>query len=581
MMLPDTADSDTGAIAKLSTGIEGFDEITRGGLPRGRTTLVLGTPGAGKTVFALQALVSAAAREGRAGIFVAFEESSRDIVANAATFGWDLPALEEKKLFFLDAYLSPTVVQAGHFDLAGMLAGLEAKAEEMQASTIVFDAIDVLLTHLDDPAAERLEVHRINEWLKRTGLTGIITAKNYVDDPLSMARYGFLQFMADTVILLHHRLADRVALRGLRVMKYRGSDFSGNEFPMVIAPSGIEVATFGPLEFEYEVSSERVSSGVPDIDAMLGGGYFRGSGVLITGAPGTAKTTLGGSFTDAACRRGEKALYVSFDEAASQLVRNLTSVGLDLEEHLQSGALRLHTVRTEVHSAEEHLIILQKLIREFEPRNLVIDPISAFNKSGGKVAAVDAAVRLLDFAKSRGITVLCTSLTGGAETMAEMTDMQVSTIADTWIHLSYVILGGERNRAISIVKSRGTSHSNQVRELVLTPHGATLSDVYVAGGEVLMGTARFEREAQERAQEASRRAAAEHRRAGVARQQEETRIRMAALQAELDAYQRELDLLDREQQAVSADRAAEIGERRRLRGGRSRATDVPGNAAAG
>lgn len=569
------------AVAKVPTGIEGFDDITRGGLPKGRTSLIMGTPGAGKTVFALQSLVSAASAHGRAGIFVAFEENSRDIVANAATFGWDLPELEQKQLFFLDAYLSPTVVQSGTFDLEGILAALEAKAAEMQAQTIVFDAIDVLLTLLDDPAAERREIHRIHEWLQRTRLTGIITAKSHVDDPVTTARFGFMQFLADTVVLLHHRLADRVALRGVRVMKYRGSDFSGNEYPMVIGSSGIEVATFGAMELEYEVSTERVSSGVPDIDAMLGGGYFRGSGVLITGAPGTAKTTLSGSFTDAACRRGERTLYVSFDEASSQIIRNLKSIGLQLDQHVAANLLHLHTVRTEVRSAEEHLIVLQKLIRDFAPRHMVIDPISAFTKSGGHLAAVDASVRLLDFAKARGITVLCTSLVGGAQALGEMTDLQISTIADTWIHLSYVIRAGERNRAISIVKSRGTRHSNQVRELVLTSDGATLSDVFVESGEVLMGTARFQKEAEERAQEAERRAEALRRRAEIQRLQRETRVRLEAIQAELAGYEAELARAEQERETTSDRHTDARDEVRRLRGGDSGTNRVAGDDAAG
>lgn len=558
---------ESGSVEKVPTGITGFDEITRGGLPRSRTTLIVGSPGAGKTIFALQTLVNGAHNSGQPGIFVAFEESTRQVMANAATFGWDLEGLQKKQLFFLDAYLSPQVIRQGDFDLAGMLAALEAKAKEMNATCIVFDALDVLLNVLDDPSAERREVHRINEWLQRTGLTGIITAKNYINDPHSTARYGFMQFLADTVVILDHKLADRVALRSVRVMKYRGSDFSANEFPLIISTLGIEVATFGTLELDYDVSTERVSSGVKDIDAMLSGGYYRGSGILVTGPPGTAKTTLAGAFVDAACRRGEKALYVSFDEASSQITRNLSSVGLALDRHVESGLLKLHTVRTEVRSAEAHLIVLQKLVDEFQPQSLVIDPISAFAKSGGHLAAVDSAVRLLDFAKARVITVLCTSLISTSSGVTEMTDMQISTIADTWINVSYVILGGERNRAISIVKSRGMPHSNQVRELFLADTGVSLSDVYVADGEVLMGTARYQREAEERALDEQKRVAASVRREELERLESEATARLAALEAELNSIRQELSRSD-DASASSAERVnATRDEVRRMRGG--------------
>ena len=317
-----------GVITKMLTGIQGFDEITDGGLPRGRTTLVMGGPGCGKTVFALQSLVNGARRTKEAGLFVAFEESTRQIVANAATFGWDLPALEKKKLFFLDARLSPEVVKAGEFDLVGMLNVLRAKAEEIHAKRIVFDGIDVLLGLLDDPVAERREIYRIRDWLSQTGLTGIITQK--VSGSEADQRYGFLQFMVDCVVVLRHQVVDGSAFRNLRVMKYRGSGFAGDEFPITLTNEGMQLTNRGPTELQYDVTDERVSSGLPRLDNMLHGGYYRGSNVLISGAPGTAKSTLAGLFAAAACERGERTLYVSFDEGAAQIVRNLRSVGIRL-----------------------------------------------------------------------------------------------------------------------------------------------------------------------------------------------------------------------------------------------------------
>ncbi|HEY9226362.1 MAG TPA: circadian clock protein KaiC [Gemmatimonadaceae bacterium] len=512
-------------IDKKRTGIAGFDEITAGGLPRARTTLVLGAPGAGKTVFALECLVSGARLDREPGIFVAFEENTRQIVANAATFGWDLPALEREQLFFLDARLSSAVVQGGDFDIEAMLAGLGAKAKKMGAKRIVFDGIDVLLTILNDPVKERREIYRLQDWLHEAGLTAIITAKSFEGDRQSSERYAFMQFMVDTVVAFHHRMVDRVSLRGVRVLKYRGSSFAENEFPMVISSTGVQVSVFEPTALDYEVSNERVSSGVPRLDTMLDGGYYRGSGILISGSPGTAKTTLAGSFLAAGCERGERGLYVSFDEASSQIVRNLASVGLDLQSALDAGLLDMYSIRTEARSAEEHFMAVRDRIQVSQPSHLVIDPISALTKTGGQIAAVHGSLRLLDYARSRGITVLCTSLVAGEEGFTETTQTQISTIADTWIHLAYLIHAGERNRTLTIVKSRGMPHSNQVRELTLSTKGVTLADVYTAGGEVLVGTARWEYEALRREEEARRTA--------------ERYARRVALERELEALNQE------------------------------------------
>lgn len=530
------------AIRKAATGIDGVDAITRGGIPEARTTLILGGPGAGKTVLALESLVNAARLSHEPGIFVAFEENSRQIVSNAATFGWDLPSLEREKLFFLDARVSPSTVQSGDFDLTLMLAGLEAKAREMGARRIVLDGVDVLLTLLDDPIKERREIYRLHEWLKRSGMTAVITGKSSETDRYSSERYASMQFMVDAVILLHHRMVDRVSLRGLRIAKYRGSGFDEGEFPMVISPTGIQVATFGPVILSHDVSTERVSSGVDRLDNMLDGGYYRGSSVLVSGAPGVAKTTLAAAFARAACQRGERVLFVSFDEAATQLVRNLQSVNIDLAPFVESGLLHIHAVRSESRSSEEHLIELQRHIREFQPANLVLDPISALSKTGGEIAAVHSSLRLLDFARALGITVVSTSLVSRAADV-EATSMEISTIADTWIHLAYAIHGGERNRTLTVVKSRGMRHSNQVRELILSDQGITLTDVFTAGGEVLVGTARweYERTVKERAEQ--QRIEREHRRRLAEQNIARLEAQMAGLRAELEAQQAEMELV--------------------------------------
>lgn len=553
------------AIEKSPTGINGFDEITAGGLPTERTSLILGAPGAGKTVFALECLVNGARYHKEPGIFVAFEESSQQVLANAATFGWDLPALERDKLFFLDARLSPTVIKAGDFDLSAILAGLEAKAREMGAKRIVFDGIDILISLLDNPATERQEFYRLQEWLHKNDLTAIITAKAFEGDRLSSERYAFMQFMVDAVVMLYHRMLDRVSLRGLRVLKYRGTGFAENEFPLVISPTGLEVSVFGQSELSYEVSTDKISTGVPRLDTMLDGGYYRGSGVLISGAPGTAKTTLSAAFVEAGCRRGETGLYVSFDEAASQITRNLKSVGIDLQPHCEAGRLHIHSIRTEARSSEEHFLELRGLMEEIQPKNVVLDPISALLKTGGHVSAVHASLRLLDFARAKGITVLCTSLVASEDAFHEATSMQISTIADTWIHLAYLVRRGERNRTLTVVKSRGMAHSNQVRELILGRDGITLTDVYTAGGEVLLGTARWEYEARKRDEAIRAESERAQRRRELEHEQAELDARIEALLRQRNLKRAELESFATTGTAAGVRRRTDSEEILRLR----------------
>ncbi len=481
-------------LEKLSTGIEGFDDITAGGLPLGRTTLLMGGPGSGKTVFALQVLVSSALHRGAPGIFVAFEENARRVSANAASFGWDMPALEEKQLFFLDAALRSDVVKAGAFDLTGLLAGLGEKAREMGAKIIVFDAIDVLLSLLDDPAAECRELYRLHEWLTKSGLTGIITTKVDDNQPGTAQRYGFMPFMADCAVLLTQRVVDRVTVRGMRVVKYRGSPHVLNEVPFVIGPAGVDVGSSNGVHPEPQPFDERVSTGIERLDEMIGGGFYRGTNALITGSSGAGKSTIAGAFLDAACRRGERALFISFDENARDIARDLATMSIDLAQHLASGLLRMEAVRSESASSEEHFMRMKHVIAEQDPRCLVIDPLSALARVGGAMAARAVAERLIYLCRNAGITVLFTSLLEGVDPHLETTNLHVSTISDSWIQISFALIDGERNRALSIVKSRGSPHSNELRELKFSAAGVTLADPYPAGGKVLMGTSRMEKE---------------------------------------------------------------------------------------
>lgn len=527
-------------LQKALTGIQGFDEITRGGLPRRRTSLIMGGTGSGKTIFALQTLVNGIRKYGEPAIFVAFEENSQQIITNAASFGWDLPALQRDKLFFLDARLSVDVVQAGDFDLSGMQASLQAKVAEMGARRIAFDSIDVLLMLLSDAQAKHRELYRLRDWLADSDLTGMITTRLENEATMEVQHYGFLQFMADCVIHLDHRMTERISTREIRVVKYRGSNFSENAVPMVIGPHGIEIANIDPSYMEYKVFTEQISSGVGRLDTMLNGGYYRGNGILITGSPGTAKSSLCAAFIQAACSRGEHAIYVSFDESANEIVRNMASINVHLAPYIEAGLLRMHSTRAEGRSAEEHLLQLRNLIDEHQPRCMVIDPLSAMLKAGGQVSAIGVAKQLLFLTKSRGITLLCSSLLEGSDAATEGTDLQVSTIADTWIHLSYLVQGGERNRALTIIKSRGIKHSNQVRELVLSEKGITLADAYLAGGSVLMGTLRWEKEQADAAEHEQRRQQAEDRRRELQLAEAETRVQLAALAKELELQQNEL-----------------------------------------
>jgi circadian clock protein KaiC len=483
-------------LPRLLTGISGFDEITGGGLPLNRISLVLGGPGTGKTVFSLQVLANAARDRNMPGIFVAFEENSRQIIANASSFGWDLERLEqEKKLYFLDAHLTADVVHNGKFDLHGMLASIQAKAEEIGAKVVAFDSLDLLLSILNDDIAERRECYRLRDWLANSGLTGILTAR--ADSkfliPTVNEFHSFTEimtFMADCVVLLKQNLVDRVSIRDLHVVKFRGVQFDENEYPIVISSDGMDVASHTPDEPEHRVPVERVSCGIERLDALLDGGYFRGASTLVTGAPGTAKSTLSGAFAEAACLRGERTLYVSFDQKASALIRSLTSVAIDLAPHVASGTLVMYAANSAVRRVEEHLVRITKLIREHDSRCLVIDPLSAPFRTEGRVAGLSVAEQILHFAWLRGITVVCTSLARGADPLEEESVAQISSIADTWIHLSYLVQTGEYNRVLTIIKSRGTRHANHVHELVLSDAGVTVAVPYTAGGEVVMGAMR-------------------------------------------------------------------------------------------
>ncbi len=537
----------TGSVVKAVTGIAGVDAITRGGLPVGRLTLIRGPSGTGKTVFALECLFRGAVEHDQPGLFVAFEESAEQLRVNATDFEWY--ADSDERVGFVDARLPETVLQAGDFDLLGLLAHVGERAERLGAKRVVFDGLDVLLDLLDDPKAARREVMRLRDWVRERGLVGILTAKTREPDP-RIASLDFLQFAVDCVIELERVTVERTSHRTLQVTKYRGSSHSADEHPFAIAPGGATVSTRGSVRMDHEVSEERLTSGIPQLDQLISGGFWRGSSVLVSGAPGTAKTTLAGAFLVAACERGEPSLFVSFDEGSSQIVRNLQSVGIDLRPHVASGLLQMRSFRTRSSNVELHVDRILKLVDEQGARCVVIDPLSSFQGVLEPRAAEDAATHLVDSCKERGVTLLTTSLVSSAEPLAESTPVGLSTIADAWLHLSYVVRNGERNRTLSIVKVRGTRHSNQVRELVLEDGAIRLADVFTAGGEVLLGTLRWEKERQAERLAAARRREAERKRMAVERQVDGIEQQVASLKADRASLEAELERLRAEEEEV-------------------------------
>lgn len=556
------------SLPKSPTGIDGLDAITRGGLPQGRTTLIKGGPGSGKTVMALQILMHGVLNEDESAIFVAFEESARSIQTNSNGFGWHVEELSDR-LFILEAQPTLDLLQSGEFDLGGLLAGLEAKVRNLGAKRIVFDALDVILRLLPDVVAVRREVYRLHQWLADHAITALVTVKAPLhEQPVAgELSLDFMEFMVDCAIHLNHTAIEGVSQRTLQVTKYRGSGFTENAAPFLIGPEGFDVA--GPRYLhtrDSPIQDERLSSGIERLDTMLGGGYYRRASVLITGFPGTAKTSLCGTFAQSACENGERVLFISFDSETEELVRNLTSIKVQLAPYQSQGFLKFISARALTESAENHLLNIKKAARDHEATCLVVDPVSALAKSSSRGVAHSVVERLVDWGKSEGLTLVCSSLLDESSHQLEATPLQISTIADTWIHLSYTVNAGERNRGLSIIKSRGTRHSNQVRELILSNEGVTLADAYMAGGEVLMGTMRWEKEQEEAAAERREELLADQRKAALEHEEAELKARLQVLQLELDAKSAERQAHQDVQNRFRAEKTHERDRLAKLRG---------------
>jgi len=551
-------------IRKKQTGIRGFDDISGGGVPGEGLTTIIGGPGAGKTVFAMQTLVHRLVEHQETGLFVTFEETGDRIRRNMASFDWHLEGDAEDGVVFIDAKAPVEAVLAGAFDLSGLIAGLSALQAETGARNVVFDGIDMLLSDLGDERLERQELARLDEWTRAAGLTALLTVKAFGIGDRDQRRSNTLQYMTDCVIVLETAFTETLSSRSLRIAKYRGSGFSANPVPVVMNDAGFEVMAFEGVRTDYPTFAERISSGVPRLDALLAGGYLRGSSILISGSPGTSKTSLSASFAAATCLRGEHALFVSFDESAAQIVANMRSIGLDLRPHLESGALVVASLLSSVRSPEEHFATISDLMRTHRPACLIIDPLSSLLRVRYPFTELICET-LIDHAKSRGVTVLCTSLLDPASGNQELSASNISTIADTWMHVSYVVHEGERNRALTIIKSRGTAHSNQVRELMLSQSGIDLVDVYVAEGQVLMGSQRAQKEAairdrqrQDEIAHRTRQMAARHDIARLERESEAAAHEIAYRRQQLSL----LSLSERER--VGREREA-VAERRVLR----------------
>jgi circadian clock protein KaiC len=561
--------SEDRSLPKAATGITGLDEVTGGGLPRGRPTLVSGRAGCGKTLLGVEFLVRGATRFGEPGVFMAFEETAEELAQNVRSLGFDLDQLVARKQLLID-YVRverSEIEETGEYDLEGLFIRLGHSIDTIGAKRVVLDTVETLFTGLSNTAVLRSELRRLFRWLKDRGVTAVITGER---GDGTLTRHGLEEYVSDCVIVLDHRVTEQLSTRRLRVVKYRGSVHGTNEYPFLIDEDGISVLPITSLGLKHEVSAERVSTGVPRLDAMLGGaGVYRGSSVLISGTAGCGKTSLAAHFADAACRRGERCLYFAFEESESQIVRNMRSIGIDLLPWLKQGVLRLHARRPTAFGLETHLASLHKLVNEFEPRIVIMDPITTFLKAGTHAEAEGMLMRLIDFLKARQVTAIFTSLTlgGGAQ---EETEVGISSLTDTWLLLRDIELGGERNRAMYVLKSRGMAHSNQIREFLLTDHGVELRDVYVGPEGVLTGSMRMAQEAREQAAALDRQEEIGRRQRDLDRKRRVLEAGITAQRARFAAEAEELELL------IGQDQTAAEGRQKLAR---SRKADAAGNGA--
>jgi circadian clock protein KaiC len=531
---------ETRSLPKALTGIQGLDEITGGGFPQGRPTLVCGSAGAGKTLLAMEFLVRGATQYKEPGVFMAFEETAPELTQNVRSLGFDLDQLAKEKKLVIDFVRieRSEIDETGDYDLEGLFIRLAAAIDAIGAKRVVLDTIENLFAGLQNEGILRAELRRLFRWLKDKGVTAMITAERGEG---ALTRHGLEEYVSDCVILLDHRVTDQVSTRRLRIVKYRGTAHGTNEYPFLIDEDGFSVLPVTSLGLQHKVSDERISSGVPRLDTMLGGeGFYRGTTILISGTAGTGKTSVAASFVNAACQRGERCLYFSFEESQGQLIRNMQSIGMNLEQWTRKKLLQFHSSRATFYGLEMHLAIIHKIVQDFQPKVVVLDPIGSLIQAGNQRDAHTMIIRLIDFLKQRQITAFLTNLTTGGEAL-EKTDVEISSIVDTWLFTRDIELDGERNRALYVLKSRGMAHSNQLREFRLTSKGVDLLDVYVGPGGVLTGSSRLSQEAREKAEAVARRQDAERKERDRMRKREALEARISALRKEFEVEESEAD----------------------------------------
>ena len=532
-------------IEKALSGIAGLDEITDGGLPRGRTTIVCGGPGCGKTMLGIEFLVRGAMQFDEPGVIMAFEESPQEMASNVASLGFNLEELAaQKKLFFDYVPVDPSAIaETGAYDLEGLFIRLQNAVDTVGAKRVMFDTLEALFTGFSNTSILRAELRRLFQWLKERKLTAIVTAERGEG---TLTREGLEEYVSDCVILLDHRVKDQISARRLRIVKYRGTKHGADEYPFLIDERGMSILPLTSLLLQHDVSDERVSTGVPDLDEMLGGkGYYRGSSVLISGTAGSGKTTLASSFADAACRRGERCLFIAFEESSHQVVRNMKSVGLNLGQWVEKGLLFHEAWRPTQSGIEMHLLRIHKLIEKVKPDCVVVDPITNLG-DGGDTEVYSMLLRLLDFLKSAKITAVFVSLTSGGDDL-EQTRVGISSLTDTWILLRDIELNGERNRCLYVLKSRGMAHSNQLREFTLTDKGIRLIPAYVGPGGVVTGSSRVALEAKEKEESLQRQQEAQRKKQQIQQRSQTLQAQIALLQREFEAVEQEGQLLSREE----------------------------------
>ncbi len=535
--------SPAAGLPKCPTGIQGLDEITGGGLPRGRPTLVCGGAGCGKTLLAAEFLVRGAVQFGEPGVFVSFEETEAELQGNVELLGFDLAGLVRRKKIVLDyVYIERSEIQeTGEYDLEGLFVRLNHAIDAIGAQRVVLDTLEALFAGLPNEAILRAELRRLFRWLKNKGVTAVITAERGREH---LTRHGLEEYVSDCVIVLDHRINEQIATRHLRVLKYRGSPHGTNEYPFLIGDDGISVLPITSLGLNHAASSERISTGIPRLDAMLGGrGFFRGSSILLTGTPGTGKTSAAAFFAQAAARRGERALYFAFEESPSQIIRNMQSISLRLEPWIKRGWLRFHSARPTLYGLEMHLAIMFKEIFTFEPAVVIVDPMTSLLIAGSESETKAMVTRLIDFLKSQQITSLFTSLTHAGNPL-QQSEIAISSLMDSWLLLQDIEGNGERNRVLYVLKARGMAHSNQSREFLISDRGIDLVDAYIGPGGVLTGAARAAQTARDKAETLASQQETARRQRELERKRAALERQIAALRSEYEAEEEELRHLD-------------------------------------